>query len=135
MAEDNAGRVGGMSIFTRLFVLLACVAALGAGARAQTADSVEMPAPTPTPKLNIDVATLPSVGRTPNLESQPLKPSDSILSGVDLGGSRLNFEGDRNVPESRVGAERFEPGTLVESRKSRKIGPSFFGLSLKKTLE
>ncbi len=107
------------------------------GAHAQTAESSDAPSGQPTPpKLDVDVGSLPSVERTvPKLDSQPAKPNDSLLTGIDLGGSKLQFEGDRKLPENRVGAETFAPGTLVQSQKSRQIGPTFFGLSIKKSLQ
>ncbi len=107
------------------------------GAHAQMADSSDAPSGQPTPpKLDVDVGSLPSVERmVPKLDGQAAKPSDSLLTGIDLGGSKLQFEGDRKPSESRVGAETFEPGVLVQSQKSRQIGPTFFGLSIKKSLQ
>jgi hypothetical protein len=123
--------------FTNVVAAFACCAVLGAAAHAQAVESADTPAPrAKTPDLNIDPATLPPAsGRPPKRKNEALKANDSLLSGVDLGGSTLSFEGDRKKPESRVGAETFEPGTLVPSQKSRQIGPTFFGLSIKKSLE
>jgi hypothetical protein len=114
------------------------VSAVGAHAHvyAQAVESTDSTAVrAKTPKLDIDASALPSGGRTPKLNTPSAKPNDSLLSGLDLGGSTLTFEGDRKAPASRVGAETFEPGTLVPAQKSRPVGPNFFGLSIKKSLE
>jgi len=117
----------------RLVAILAIILGLAA-VRAQAQEPVSSPpAQQASPNLNIDAASLPA-RRAPTLNAKPAKPNDSIFSGVDLGGSTLNFEGDRKPPDNRMGAESFEPGTLV-SRKSRPMGPSYFGLSIKKSLE
>jgi hypothetical protein len=118
----------------RLVAVLAIILAFAAGARTQAEEPVSPPAQQANPNLNIDAASLPSARRAPALDAKPAKRNDSIFSGVDLGGSTLNFEGDRKPPDNRMGAESFEPGTLV-SRKSRAVGPSYFGLSIKKSLE
>lgn len=124
------------SIPRRIAALLALALMCCGEARAQTLDSTAAPPQqSAAPKLDLSASTPSSSGRTPKLNNPPAKPHDSILSGIDLGGSTLNFEGDRKPPDTSVGAERFEPGTLIQSQKSRGIGPSFFGLSIKKTLD
>src|SRR4051794_15005178 len=93
-----------------LTVVLAFVAAV---ARAQAEDSAS--AQSANPNFDLSPAALPSVPRAPALRAKTPKPNDSIFSGVDLGGSTLNFQGDRKPSDTRVGAETFEPGTLVQS--------------------
>ncbi len=120
----------------RLVVVLSIVLVFAAGARAQAEEQASSAqAQQATPNLDVDAASLPSARRAPALDAKPAKPNDSIFSGVDLGGSTLKFEGDRQPADTRVGVEKFEPGTLVQSQKTRGIGPNFFGLSIKKTLE
>jgi hypothetical protein len=116
-------------------ILVAVVVVLTAGARAQAVDAPpSAPVQSGNPTLYFDPAALPSVTQAPLLEPKPINPNDSIFTRIDLGGSTLNFEGDRKPPDNRLGAETFEPGTLM-SRKSRKLGPNYFGLSIKKPLE
>jgi hypothetical protein len=126
-----------MSVRMRWLALVGLLLLGVAGAHAQSVESNDASTAQPTaPKYDVDVGSLPSTGRAvPKLKSEPIKPDDSILSGLDLGGSKLQFEGDRKPPENRVGAETFAPGTLVQSQKSRQIGPTFFGLSIKKSLQ
>ncbi len=107
------------------------------GTHAQTAEpNGASGAAAAEPMLDFDLGSLPPAPRTiPQLNSQPVKSSDSLLPSINLGGSKLQFEGDRKPSESRVGAETFEPGVLVQSQKSHQIGPTFFGLSIKKSLQ
>jgi hypothetical protein len=115
--------------------LVAVVLVLAGAASAQAVDSTAAPPSQPaTPRFDFDPAGLPSLVRAPALDAQTIKPNESMFSGLELGGSTLNFEGDRRPPDTRFGAETFEPGTLM-SRKPRKLGPNYFGLSIKKSLE
>src|SRR5579884_3481592 len=102
----------------RRLVIIGSLIVLATSARGQAIESV--PPVQPKPKFDFD--------------SKPVNRSSSLLTGLDLGGSKLVFGGDRKALETAVGAETFEAGTLV-SRKRRKIDPMFFGLSLKKSLE
>jgi len=118
----------------RLVLLLGVVLAFPLAASALAEDSTSSaPAQQASPNFDFNPATLPST-RAPALDAKTT-PNGSIFSGIDLGGSTLNFQGDRKPPDTRVGAETFEPGTLVQSQKARGIGPNFFGLSIKKPLE
>jgi hypothetical protein len=122
----------------RCLTVLSFLLFIGMGTHAQTAEANGASAAAAAePMLDFDLGSLPPAPKTiPQLNSQPLKSSDSLLPGVNLGGgSKLQFEGDRKPSESRVGAETFEPGVLVQSQKSHQIGPTFFGLSIKKSLQ
>jgi hypothetical protein len=119
----------------RRVALLGCVLVLTGVVNAQALDSTLAPPLQPAaPAFPFDPASLPSVVRAPALDTKPVQPNASIFSGLDLGGSTLNFEGDRKPPANPFGVETLEPGTLM-SRKSRKLGPNYFGLSIKKSIE
>jgi hypothetical protein len=118
----------------RRVALLGFVLVLAAAAGAQADSPLAPPSRPIAPTFDFDRASLPAVPQAPALAAKPAQPNDSIFSGVDLGGSTLNFEGDRKPPDNRFGADALEPGTLM-SRKSRKLGPNYFGLSIKKSLE
>jgi hypothetical protein len=117
----------------RCLPFLGCVLVLASAVKAHAVDLTIVPPLQSAPStFNFDPRAC-HLSCEPLLDTKPAKRNESIFSGVDLGGSTLNFQGDRKPP--RVGAETFEPGTLVQSQKARGIGPSFFGLSIKKPLE
>ena len=124
--------------FGRCFAAFLFVSAVGAHGHvyAQAAGSTDTAAPqAKAPKLDLDSASLSSHWWTPKLNDAAAKPNDSILSGLDLGGSTLTFQGDKKLPENLSGAEMIEPGTMMTKKQRRLGGPHYFGLSIKKTLE
>ena len=124
-----------MFIVKRSLSVLAVFATLGLGVHAQAVDSTSAPVPqAKAPKLDLDAASVSS-WRIPKLNDPAAISNGSILSGLDLGGSTLSFQGDKRPPETLSGAEAIEPGTMMTKKQRRLGGPHYFGLTIKKPLE
>jgi hypothetical protein len=133
---NNSGRWGGKLIAKRCLLILAAFGTLGLGVRAQAADSTGVPVPqAEAPKFDVDAALLSSRRWTPTLNDPAATLNRPLLSGLALGGSTLNFHGDKKLPETLSGAETIEPETMMTKKQRRFGGPHYFGLSIKKPLE